>query len=57
MTKEIIIRTKITASEGMVLTNGETYGTVIFLAENDDADNYYEITREEYDKKMEEAAI
>lgn len=57
MTKEIIIRTKITASEGRVLTNGETYGTVIFLAENDDADNYYEITREEYDKKMAEAAI
>lgn len=57
MTKEIIIRTKITASEGMVLTNGEAYGTVIFLAENDDADNYYEITREEYDKKMAEAAI
>lgn len=52
MTKEIIIRTKITASEGMVLTNGEAYGTVIFLAEDDDADNYYEITREEYDKKM-----
>lgn len=57
MTKEIIIRTKITASKGMVLTNGEAYGTVIFLAEDDDADNYYEITREEYDKKMAEAAI
>lgn len=49
MTKEIIVRTKMTASEGMVLTNGTAYGTVIFLAENDDGSSYYEITREEYD--------
>ena len=48
MKKEIITRIKITASEGMVLTNGTTYGTVIFLAEGQTGDEYYEITETEY---------
>ena len=39
---------KLTASEGMVLTNGETYGKVIYLGVNDSQDNWYEITEEEY---------
>lgn len=38
------------ADDGMVLTNGNTYGKVIYLAENADAREYYEITQEEYDK-------
>lgn len=36
------------ADEGKVLTDGKTYGTQIFLGENDVADNYREITVEEY---------
>lgn len=48
MIKETITRIKITASEGMVLTNGTTYGTIIFLSEDQTGDEYYEITQEEY---------
>ena len=47
-------------SEGMVITNGELYSeTEICLGCNDNAENYYEITNEEYAeilKKMEEVA-
>ena len=49
MTKEIIIKTKLTADKGMVLTNGITYGTVIFLGDDDNSDSYYEITRDAYE--------
>ena len=44
--------TKLIASEGKVLTNGEVYGKVIFLADTDKAGNYHEITKEEYDELM-----
>lgn len=47
----------ITASEGMVLTNGETYGKSITLGNNDSQDNWHEITEEEYRKIVEEQAI
>lgn len=40
------------ASENMVYTNGETYGTMIFLGTGDSPDNWYEITAEEADKRM-----
>ena len=53
MTTETITRIKLTASEGMILTNGEIYGREIFLATNDSPDNWYEITEEEYNSIQE----
>ena len=38
------------ADEGKVLTNGETYGTHIYLSEKDNPENWHEITEEEYNK-------
>lgn len=35
--------TKLTASEGMVLTNGETFSTEVYLGANDSPDNWREI--------------
>ena len=49
MRTETITRTKIIASTGMILTNGEIYGKEIFLAEGASASDYHEITRAEYD--------
>lgn len=48
MTTETITRIKLTASEGMILTDGDTYGKVIFLAENTDPAAFHEIPEEEY---------
>ena len=41
-------RTILTANEGMVLTDGHVYGKTIFLAEGASADDWHEITEEEY---------
>ncbi len=41
---------KLTAAEGMTLTNGEAYGKEIYLGVNDKAENWYEITDEEAEK-------
>lgn len=57
MKKETITRLKLTAAEGMILTNGEAYGKEIYLGCNDSPDNWHEITDEEYAEilKTEEA--
>ena len=39
----------LTATDGHILTNGEIYGTTIFLGEGVDASRFHEITREEYE--------
>lgn len=50
MKLETIKIKKITASNGKVLTNGETYSTEIYLGVNDSPDNWYEITEAEYEE-------
>ena len=50
MITESIELIKLTASEGMVLTNGEAYGKEIYLGCNDSPDNWSEITDAEYEK-------
>ena len=42
----------ITANEGMVLTNGKNYATVVRLGDWDSADNWYEVTVEEYEASL-----
>lgn len=56
MTTEYITRTKLIAGEGMILTNGTNYGTVIFLAQNESAYDYREITKSEYEAILDEQA-
>lgn len=53
MTTEYITRTKLTASEGTILTNGTTYGTVIFLSPTETAYDYHEIPMSEYEAMLE----
>ena len=45
---------KIRAKEGYILTDGTNYAETFDLAENTDIDKYYEITREEYEKIIED---
>lgn len=59
MEKTKIELIKITASEGMVLTNGDTYSKEIYLGANDSVENWHEITDAEYEEIMkdEEEAV
>lgn len=41
---------KLTASDGMTLTNGEAFGKEIYLGINDSADNWHEITDAEAER-------
>ena len=50
----MVQRIMLTADEGKILTNGEVYGSTIYLAEGADASAYYEITEEEYEAKQAE---
>ena len=42
------------AEKGMVLTNGQTYGEVIFLGDGDNEFAYYEIPHSQYEQIMSE---
>lgn len=46
--------TTLFADEGMILTDGENYGTTVSLAEGETGENYREITKEEYEAKIRE---
>ena len=43
MKQETIEIRVLTASEGMMLTNGETYSTQVYLGIHDSPDNWHEI--------------
>ena len=45
---------KLTAAEGMILTNGTAYSEEVYLGCNDSSKNWHEITKEEYDAILEE---
>lgn len=47
MKQETITRIKLTAAEGMTLTNGETFGKEVYLGSVDRPENWCEITDEE----------
>lgn len=46
--------TTLYADEGMILTDGENYGTTVSLAEGETGDSYKEITKAEYEAKLAE---
>jgi len=48
------MRTSIKAAEGKILTNGETYGKELFLAEGMEESSFYEITDAEYQQMLKE---
>ena len=54
MTESTIQITKLTASNGHVLTNGEAYGKEIYLGKFDTPDNWHEITDAEYAEILKE---
>ena len=45
-------RILLVADEGYVYTNGEVYGSTIYLAEGESADNFRQISREEYEAEL-----
>ena len=55
MKKTEITLIKLTATDGYYLTDGDTYSKEIYLGANDSADNWHEITEEEYNEKLAEA--
>ena len=48
---------KLVASNGMVLTNGEIYGKMIFLGKGINADDFHEITEEEYQEILNQQEV
>lgn len=49
-------RIKLVATEGMIYTNGESFGRTVFLGTGDSPDNWYEITEADYEARMESEA-
>lgn len=56
MNIETIELRKIIATEGMILTDGENYGKIIFLSDDADVSLWYEITEEKYNEIQKLAA-
>lgn len=54
MKKELQTIVTLTASEGHILTDGESYGRIVYLAQGDEGEKWYEITEAEYEAKMAE---
>lgn len=54
MITENINLTKLTATDGFVLTDGEAYGKEIYLGCNDSIENWHEITDAEYEEILRE---
>lgn len=54
MKQETITRIKLSASEGMILTNGTDFGKEVYLGCNDSTFNWWEITEEEYENILQE---
>ena len=50
MIESTITIRKLTATEGMTLTNGEAYGKEIYMGKNDSPENWHEITDAEYEE-------
>lgn len=46
-------RIKLVATEGMIYTNGESFGRTVFLGTGDSPDNWLEITEADYEARME----
>ena len=55
MKTETITRKKLTAADGMILTDGTAYGREIFLAVGADESIWYEIPKAEYEDIMQAA--
>jgi hypothetical protein len=54
MKKESKTIVTLTASEGHILTDGENFGRIVYLAQGDEGEKWYEITEAEYEAKMAE---
>lgn len=54
MKHDTVIINKIIADEGMILTDGDSYGRVVYLGKEDRAENWHEITEERYQEILKE---
>jgi hypothetical protein len=54
MQRSTIEFVKLTASDGMTLTNGTSFSKEVYLGVNDSADNWWEITDEEAQRQQEQ---
>lgn len=50
MKSETITTTVLKADEGKILTDGEIFGKMIYLAKSRNAEEFHEITEEEYEE-------